>query len=241
MPATGGVSHPAGTLVPGRLGDNSARYVTYYIYMNELENQYLEQYLIHKSVVILIVKGAFAWLLLALFDFAIDQLPLLTQLSATYNLSSTASLLQSLASAQSLFHLVVNALFGWLILYTVLSWFFEYYIINSDSIIVRKGIIFTREDVYQMEDVKSIDVAQGFWGKLFRIGTLEFYAFRMRREVYLRHIADPFGVAALIHRLHPSPAGLRWPGRTRRRGLRRLVRFVGNTAAEDDEFDDEDL
>ena len=89
---------------------------------------------------------------------------------------------------------------------------------HDEVAIVHNGIIFSHEDVYQMEDVKSIDVAQGFWGKIFNTGTVEFYAFRMHKNIYLDDINDPYAVAANIHQMHPMPLGLAWPATNKRAG-----------------------
>jgi hypothetical protein len=161
---------------------------------------------IHQSVPILLLRGGIAWFLLIVSDYIYDLLPALSSFA-----ESSGSFTNYLYSSQSLFHLIINLLFGWLILFVVLNWFYEYYIIQNDAIIVRHGIIFSKEDVYQMEDVKSIDVSQGFFGKLFNTGTVEFFAFRMNQAVYLNHIASPYKVATLIHSLHPTFYGSNMP------------------------------
>ncbi len=169
----------------------------------------MEHHVIHKSVPTLLFKGGIAWVLLMLFDYVFDLM------LANSPLGATPITFFGLISSQALFHLIINTLFGWLFLYIVLSWFFEYYIIRPDAIIVRKGIVFTHEDIYQMEDVKSIDVYQGFFGRLLHTGTVEFYCFRMRMNIYLSHIPDPYTVAAHIHEMHPTPSTLNWPPRSR--------------------------
>lgn len=172
--------------------------------MNELETQNLHDYTIRKSVITLLLKGGFAWFLLALMDYGFDRLPAVLQGTT---LSNNVNL-ENLSAGQPTFHLILNVLFGWLMLYVVLAWVFEFYIIKNDSIIVRNGIIFSREDVYQMEDIKTINVYQGFWGKIFNTGTVSFYAFRAQKHVYLSGVDKPNAVAAHIYEIHPGPESM---------------------------------
>ncbi len=169
--------------------------------MNELETQNLHEQTIRKSILVLLVKGGIAWMLLALMYYGFDTIP--SWLAGTN--AGTSLNTATLNSPQTLLHFILNLLFGWLILYVVLSWIFEYYILKKDSILVRRGIIFSHENIYQMEDVKTIEVSEGFWGKIFKIGTVHFYAFRAQKHVYLSNISNPSAVAAEIHALHTAP------------------------------------
>lgn len=184
--------------------------------MNELEEQNLHEHIVRKSVAVLILEGGIAWILMALIDYGFDSLPVFLQGTAGNNFNTALLNPAALTAAQPLFHLTFNILYGWLIFYVILSWVFEYYIIKSDSIIIHRGIIFSREDVFQIEDVKTVEVIQGFWGKLFRLGTIHFYAFRANKHVYLNHISSPEMIAAHLHSLHPAPETVRLGTRTRR-------------------------
>jgi membrane protein YdbS with pleckstrin-like domain len=175
--------------------------------MNELEIQNLHEHTIHKSVLVLLFKGGFAWLLLAALDYGFYALIL--YLPGT-NLATFTNI-QTLSSPLPLFHFILNFLFGWLLLYVILDWVFEYYIIKEDSIVVRQGIIFSHENVYQIEDVKTIEVNQGFFGKIFKIGTVHFYAYRAQKHIYLNNISNPNTIAAHIHELHPAPETVHFP------------------------------
>jgi membrane protein YdbS with pleckstrin-like domain len=103
-------------------------------------------------------------------------------------------------------HFVLNVLYGAVVLYIVLTWVYDYFLVRSDAIVVRNGILFSSEELYQMEDIKTITVQQGFWGKLFNIGAIRFYAHQADREVILHSVDAPNKVAAHIHSLHPAPA-----------------------------------
>ena len=169
--------------------------------MNELETQNLHEYAIRQSVVILVLKGGTAWIILTIISFGLDRLP-----DILFNLTKLAIFNFAIPSETlALLHLFLNILLGWLILSIVLGWFFEYYIIKPDCIIVRKGIVFSHEDVFQIEDVKTIDIYQGLWGKIFRTGTLKFFAYRAQKMVCLNSIDNPHAIAALINSLHPVP------------------------------------
>ncbi len=169
--------------------------------MDGLEDKNAHEHTVRKSVLVLLFKGGFAWLLLALMDYAFDSLPALfqgTNFGAAINT-------QALSSSQPLFHFILNVLYGWLLLYVILSWVFEYAVIKPDSIVTRKGIIFSDENVYQIEDVKTIEIIQGAIGKIFHIGTVHFYAFRAQKHIYLRGVSQPDVIASHIHELHPMP------------------------------------
>ncbi|MDR3643262.1 MAG: PH domain-containing protein [Candidatus Doudnabacteria bacterium] len=207
--------------------------------MNALEIPNLREYTIHKSVVVLLFKGGFAWLLLVLTSYGFNRLQDLSSLAGRASISG---------DAPSIFQLILHILYGWLILYVILSWFFEYYIVRKDAIIIKKGIIFTREDVFQIEDVKIIDIVQGFMGKLLKYGTMKIYAFRSQRWVYLENIDNPHAIAAFIHSLHPAPmtvqrsARVLMPSGSARRGRQRLVYAyddgedeIGGVADDEDE------
>ncbi len=195
--------------------------------MNELENQNVGQYVVHKSIPILLLKGGIAWFIMTIADLVLNRVPAVYQWVS--GLNGQAVLRWANADNYQFFAaLILNLIFGWIILYVVLSWFLEYYIIRSDAIIVRSGIIFSHEDVFQMEDVKSIDIYQGFWGKMFKTGTLKVYAFRVHKEIRLSDISDPYAVAAMIHEMHPTPAGLNWPPKTNIHNHRGPSNYVRN-------------
>lgn len=181
--------------------------------MNELENQNVEQHVVHKSIPILLLKVGIAWLIMTIADLIINQMPAAYQSLSGLNGQALLSWVNT-DNYQIFANLILNVIFGWIILYVVLSWFLEYYIIRDDAVIVRSGIIFSEEDIFQMEDVKSIEIHQGFWGKMFKTGTLKIYAFRVHKDIKLSHIPDPYTIASRIHEMHPTPTGLAWPPKT---------------------------
>lgn len=154
------------------------------------------EYIVHQSLAILLIRGGLTWLFLTGLNYLLDRLPEVTGLAASFSTITSGT--------WAIFHLILNTMFGWLILYVVLSWYLEYYIIREDAVICKKGIIFSKEDVYQMGDISTIDVTQDFFGKLFKYGTVKFYMYLSQHWVYLSNIGEPFATVAAIHSLLPN-------------------------------------
>ncbi len=173
--------------------------------MNELEAHNLHEHTIRSSITVLLFRGAVAWLLFAVLSYGVDELPIVLQMLVDRGTEFSFFTVEDAIQGLALMHFVLNILYGGLLLYVVLSWIFEYYIIRPDAIVVRQGILFSHEHLYQMEDIKSIEVHESFWGKLFMFGTIEFFAHRAQQKVFLRSIENPHSVAAHIHEMHPAP------------------------------------
>lgn len=56
-----------------------------------------------------------------------------------------------------------------------------------------------------MEDIKSIEIIQGMFGKIFNTGTVKLFAHRAQQYVLLSGVRRPAAIAAHIQRLHLSP------------------------------------
>lgn len=158
--------------------------------MSESETENLKEHVIHHSLLVLLIKGGIAWAILTFIDYFIDLLP---NAAAWINAHATTVTIniQSITSSAPLNHLVINILYGWLVLYVVLSWVFNYYIIKKDVIFIRNGIIFSHEYTYQIADIKGIIIQQGILAKILNTGSIKLNIFRAEKEIILFNIDNP--------------------------------------------------
>jgi uncharacterized membrane protein YdbT with pleckstrin-like domain len=105
---------------------------------------------------------------------------------------------------QTLLYGILFVFYGWMVLLIVLSWVYNYYIIELKNIIIRKGIIFSKEERFNMEQLQSVSVRQGLFGKIFNYGTIELHNPEMDKKVFLRSIPDPYQEAAFIEKFYPG-------------------------------------
>lgn len=177
--------------------------------MNDLETQNVHEFRIRSSLQFLLLKGAIAWLVLAILAYIYDaSLVALVQNGNEYNLGLFVLNGENLLSNTPLFHFFVNAFYGLLLLHITLSWIYEYSMIKPGEILTHRGILFSHEQVYEIADIKTIEVKQGMWGKLFNTGTVRLYAYSAQKYVSLRNIAEPHAVAARVRELHPVPLSI---------------------------------
>ncbi len=182
--------------------------------MNELETQNVHEFRIRSSLLLLLLKGTIAWLVLAVLTYVFDSLLVsLLESGAQYNLGLFIVSGDGLLGNSPLFHFIANAIYGLLVLHITLSWIYEFSMIKPDEILTHRGIFFTHEHIYEIADIKTIEVHQGLWGKIFNTGTVQLYAHRAQKYIYLRNIAQPHAVAARIHELHPTPDSLESGGK----------------------------
>lgn len=174
--------------------------------MNELETQHVHEFRIRSSVLLLLIKGAIAWIALTVCTYAFDVLVVsLVGNGNKYSLGAVVLSAESLVTFVPLFDFILNTIYGVLVLYITLSWIYEYSMIKKSDILTHRGIVFSHEQVYEMGDIKTIEVVQGFWGKLFNTGTVKLYAHRAQKNVFLRTVSSPHAIAAHIRDLHPAP------------------------------------
>lgn len=96
-----------------------------------------------------------------------------------------------------------------LTLFVVLEWLNEYYEITPVKIFHRRGIVWRREDAYDLSSDKSdritsIGVQQGLLGRIFNYGTLFFYDRGVYKYYYLYYIHNPLRYLEILHHLLPN-------------------------------------
>lgn len=165
--------------------------------MSESETENLKEHVIHHSLLLLLIKGGIAWAILTFFDYLIDLLPNAAIWINTHTTTFSINV-QSITSSAPLNHFIINILYGWLVLYVVLSWVFNYYIVKKDVIFIRNGIIFSHEYTYQIADIKGITIQQGILAKILNTGSIKLNIFRVEKEIILFNIDNPKEIALHI-------------------------------------------
>jgi len=96
-----------------------------------------------------------------------------------------------------------------LTLFIVLEWLNEYYEITPTKIFYRRGIIWRKEDTYNLfwdksTRITSIGIQQDFLGRIFNYGTLFFYDRGVYKYYYLHYIHNPLRYLEILHHLLPD-------------------------------------
>ncbi len=169
--------------------------------MNELENIDLHEHLVRKSVAVLLFKGTIIWFFYFFFDwlFKFWENNRETISTSLFSQNQTFVFLDT-ASGYFYLDLAIKLFFGFFLLFVVLTWIYEYYIFKLDRIIIRKGIVFSSEEVLHIENIHEAEVVQGLFGKILDTGTLKLtYGARgIEKVLYLNHIPRPYHVASYI-------------------------------------------
>ncbi len=96
-----------------------------------------------------------------------------------------------------------------LTLFIVLEWLNEYYEITPTKIFHRRGIVWRRENTYDLshdksDRITSIGIQQGLLGRLFNYGTLFFYDRGVYKYYYMHYIHNPLRYLEILHHLLPD-------------------------------------
>lgn len=94
-------------------------------------------------------------------------------------------------------------------LFIVLEWLNEYYEITPTKIFYRRGIIWRKEDTFDVSGDKSsritsIGIQQGILGRIFNYGTLFFYDRGVYKYYYLHYIHNPLRYLEILHHILPD-------------------------------------
>lgn len=91
-----------------------------------------------------------------------------------------------------------------LTVYLVLAWLNEYWEITTKMVVHKRGIIFRKEEKFQLERVRSVGVAQGIFGRIFNCGTLTLYDLRLIKYVDLYLIHSPMRYLHVLEDMIPN-------------------------------------
>lgn len=101
------------------------------------------------------------------------------------------------------FILLVMAKTGFLI-FVIGQWLNEYYEITTSEIIYRRGLIFKREDKHKLDHIGSVELQQGFLGRIFNYGTLKLFVWTTEKEVLMYLIHNPRKYQNILEELLPE-------------------------------------
>lgn len=88
-----------------------------------------------------------------------------------------------------------------LTLYVVLDWLNEYYEITPNLLTHRKGILWQKEEDYDLRHIKSLGIQQGFFGKLFNYGSISFYERELRETKLMYLVHNPMKYIKVLESL----------------------------------------
>ena len=91
-----------------------------------------------------------------------------------------------------------------LTLFVVLQWLNEYYEITPTSILYRRGILWRRDDTYNLAKVNALGIQQGIFGKIFNYGTIFFYDVGVFKYYNLNYIHNPLRYLNILHSILPD-------------------------------------
>jgi hypothetical protein len=91
-----------------------------------------------------------------------------------------------------------------LTIFLVVQWINEYYEITPTKIIYRRGIIWRREDAYNVNQIRSIGVRQSIFGRVFNYGTLFIYDRGVYKYYYFNDLHNPLRYLDILHNILPD-------------------------------------
>lgn len=89
-------------------------------------------------------------------------------------------------------------------IYIVLNWISDYYEITPKEIIHRKGVLFTKEQRVNFDDIRKIELMQGLFGRIFNCGTICLYDFRLNKDMEAYLIHNPIRYGKILKELMPD-------------------------------------
>ncbi len=88
--------------------------------------------------------------------------------------------------------------------FIVLQWLNEYYEITPEAIIHKSGIVFKKEERYNMDNVRAISVSQNLLGELLNYGSITVYDNYMREYLTFYLIHNPVRYIHVLQALKPN-------------------------------------
>lgn len=150
---------------------------------------------IRQSISILLLKLIVLEIMAAVF-FIIFQMVLFSP-----QFSSIFSYIHVYGIGFFLFAVTVKII---LTIYIVLLWLNEYYEITPASVRHRSGIIFVKKEKLALDDIQSVTLSQGLFGRLLNFGTLSLYDWKWRKYEHLYAIHNPMKYIEIVESLLPG-------------------------------------
>lgn len=158
-----------------------------------------DEVVLRKSLFVLVLRGAWAWLIILMLSIIADQVILMLQNS--YSLPYISLLNGRQISFDSIFRFVLLLFYGAMLLYVVLSWVMQYFVIREHDVIKKSGILIINESEMDLEEVDSVKVHQGVLGRFFDFGRIELHNPRVGETMVLESVKHPHQIANKIESL----------------------------------------
>lgn len=88
--------------------------------------------------------------------------------------------------------------------YVVLQWLFEYYEITPEYVIHRHGIIFRKQEHYNIETIRGMDIKDSLLGQLFNFATITLYDEYLNRRLDMQLIHNAKRYGKIFKELQPK-------------------------------------
>jgi uncharacterized membrane protein YdbT with pleckstrin-like domain len=88
----------------------------------------------------------------------------------------------------------------------ILNWLGTLYIIKNGSIIIKRGVFKTSDEILTINNVESVKIHQRFLGKIFNYATLKIHTPIMKTDLVLRNIPNPGKYADYIFKYNSIKA-----------------------------------
>ena len=141
---------------------------------------------IRGSVTILVIK---LFLILFFIDVAHSLLSIFL-----FDLPLLKGVHYQLVTVMFFTHTIKNIIEIYFVIWIVLNWISSVYYLTEKNIIKRTGIFQTNEQIYDLKKIRSVEVNQGFIGKLLNYGDITIQTSASggyQHEIYLTGIANP--------------------------------------------------
>lgn len=87
-----------------------------------------------------------------------------------------------------LFLLLLNII---VVIYIVLKWYMQFAEVTKEGIIKYSGILYKREEKYELSFVEAVCFNQSLLGMILNYGTIDLYDPSLKEKVYIVNVSDP--------------------------------------------------
>ncbi len=105
--------------------------------------------------------------------------------------------------------------FGWIFLvlmlvkifitvYIILDWLNMYYEVNGEYIYIRKGVIWTTEQKFAIENFGDVTLEQSLMGRIFNFGNIRIFDKELKRDFLLYLIHNPNKYYEILSSINPA-------------------------------------
>lgn len=159
--------------------------------------------LIRQTPIVLLVRLLFLEFLISIFYVVLRIPKLLIGSGIDQSLLSDLNLV---TLGAFIFLSVVQMI---LITMVSLGWANEYYVIKSDGVLHRRGVLTLKEETFSLTNIEALTVEQDIWGRLFNFGSIRFFSPVLKQEYSISNISNPINVKSVIENIVSDSKALR--------------------------------